>query len=140
MSTLLAENTPRSVRSRTVRVGEGQLHLARMGGHLRARRRSSGRQASREADASARQGESGRYARAMAPYHIRIFGDPVLKQRAAEVANVDGGLVRLAEDMIDTMRAGARHRVWPPRRSGCRSGCSSTSSKARSRPAPSSTR
>ena len=41
----------------------------------------------------------------MAPYNIRIFGDPVLKQRAVEVANVDGGLVRLAEDMIDTMRA-----------------------------------
>jgi peptide deformylase len=56
-------------------------------------------------EASARQGESGRYARGMAPYNIRIFGDPVLKQRAAEIANVDGGLVRLAEDMIDTMRA-----------------------------------
>jgi peptide deformylase len=41
----------------------------------------------------------------MAPYHIRLFGDPVLKQRASEVATVDGGLVRLAEDMIDTMRA-----------------------------------
>jgi peptide deformylase len=41
----------------------------------------------------------------MAPYNIRIFGDPVLKQRATEIANVDGGLVRLAEDMIDTMRA-----------------------------------
>ncbi len=86
------------------RVGQGQDHLARMGGHLRARvevvaARHGG------TDASARQGESGRYARAMAPYNIRIFGDPVLKQRAVEVANVDGGLVRLAEDMIDTMRA-----------------------------------
>jgi peptide deformylase len=41
----------------------------------------------------------------MAPYSIRVFGDPVLKQRAAEVTTIDGGLVRLSEDMIDTMRA-----------------------------------
>jgi peptide deformylase len=41
----------------------------------------------------------------MAPYSIRVFGDPVLKQRAAEITTVDGGLVRLAQDMIDTMRA-----------------------------------
>ena len=41
----------------------------------------------------------------MAPYSIRMFGDPVLKQRAAEVTTVDSGLVRLAQDMIDTMRA-----------------------------------
>jgi peptide deformylase len=41
----------------------------------------------------------------MAPYSIRMFGDPVLKQRAAEVTSVDSGLVRLAQDMIDTMRA-----------------------------------
>ena len=39
----------------------------------------------------------------MPPYSIRIFGDPVLKQRAAEVTNVDGALVRLAEDMVHTM-------------------------------------
>jgi len=30
-------------------------------------------------------------------------GDPVLKQRAAEITDVDGGLVRLAEDMVTTM-------------------------------------
>jgi peptide deformylase len=36
-------------------------------------------------------------------YPIRLFGDPVLRQRAAEVENVDGRLVRLAEDMIETM-------------------------------------
>jgi peptide deformylase len=40
----------------------------------------------------------------MPPYSIRLFGDPVLKQKAAEITNVDGGLVRLAEDMIITMR------------------------------------
>jgi peptide deformylase len=39
----------------------------------------------------------------MPPYSIRIFGDPVLKQRAAEITDVDGTLVRLAEDMIVTM-------------------------------------
>jgi len=38
-------------------------------------------------------------------YTIRVFGDPVLKQRAAEVTDVDGGLARLADDMVDTMRA-----------------------------------
>ena len=39
----------------------------------------------------------------MSPYTIRVFGDPVLKQRAAEVHDVDGALVRLAQDMITTM-------------------------------------
>jgi peptide deformylase len=39
----------------------------------------------------------------MAPYSIRVVGDPVLRQRAAEVANIDGRLVKLAEDMIITM-------------------------------------
>ena len=41
----------------------------------------------------------------MAPYTIRLFGDPVLKQRASEVENIDATLVRLAEDMITTMHA-----------------------------------
>lgn len=39
----------------------------------------------------------------MAIYPIRQFGDPVLRQRAREVENVDGSLVRLVEDMIETM-------------------------------------
>jgi peptide deformylase len=39
----------------------------------------------------------------VATYPIRLFGDPVLRQRATEVENVDGSLVRLAEDMIQTM-------------------------------------
>jgi peptide deformylase len=40
----------------------------------------------------------------MAQYTIRIFGDPVLKQRATEVANIDGTLVKLSEDMLTTLR------------------------------------
>jgi peptide deformylase len=39
----------------------------------------------------------------MAPYDIRVFGDPVLKQRAAEVTDLDGRLARLVEDMAVTM-------------------------------------
>jgi peptide deformylase len=38
-------------------------------------------------------------------YVIRVFGDPVLKQRAAEVHDIDDSLVRLAEDMVETMYA-----------------------------------
>lgn len=39
----------------------------------------------------------------MAPYRIRIFGDPVLKQRAREVDEIDGALAKLVDDMIQTM-------------------------------------
>ena len=39
----------------------------------------------------------------MAPYDIRIIGDPVLRRRAADVDNVDGTLVRIVEDMVETM-------------------------------------
>src|SRR4051794_7582559 len=39
----------------------------------------------------------------MSRYTIRTYGDPVLKQRASEISDVDGALVRLAEDMIVTM-------------------------------------
>ena len=39
----------------------------------------------------------------MAPYVIRVFGDPVLKQRASEITDIDGTLARLANDMITTM-------------------------------------
>jgi peptide deformylase len=41
----------------------------------------------------------------MAPYTIRVFGDPVLKQRATEIDDIDGALVRLADDMLETMYA-----------------------------------
>ena len=36
---------------------------------------------------------------------IRLFGDPVLRQRAAEVDDIDGTLARLADDMLVTMYA-----------------------------------
>jgi peptide deformylase len=36
---------------------------------------------------------------------IRIFGDPVLRQRAHEVEDFDGRLATLAGNMFDTMRA-----------------------------------
>ena len=39
----------------------------------------------------------------MAPYEIRVFGDPVLKQVAKEITNVDGALVKLVDDMLVTM-------------------------------------
>ena len=38
-----------------------------------------------------------------APYEIRLIGDPVLRKRASEVGDVNGALVQLAEDMLDTM-------------------------------------
>jgi peptide deformylase len=39
----------------------------------------------------------------MAPFDIRLVGDPVLKQRAHEVEDVDAALVKLVEDMVTTM-------------------------------------
>jgi peptide deformylase len=36
-------------------------------------------------------------------YAVRTIGDPVLKQVARPVEEVDGALVRVVEDMIDTM-------------------------------------
>lgn len=40
------------------------------------------------------------------PTHvIRLHGDPVLKQRTVEVTEIDGALVRLVNDMIETMHA-----------------------------------
>jgi peptide deformylase len=39
----------------------------------------------------------------VAAYQIRLFGDPVLTQRSAEVTDVDGTLVRLVDDMVETM-------------------------------------
>ena len=39
----------------------------------------------------------------MSVYPIRLFGDPVLRQRAREVEELDGNLAKLAEDMIATM-------------------------------------
>jgi len=39
----------------------------------------------------------------MAAYSIRVFGDPVLKQAAAPVSDIDGAIARLAEDMFATL-------------------------------------
>lgn len=36
-------------------------------------------------------------------YTIRLFGDPVLKQRAREITELDGELARLVHTMYDTM-------------------------------------
>jgi peptide deformylase len=41
----------------------------------------------------------------MSQYSIRTYGDPVLKQRATEVTDVDGKLAALVEGMIETMYA-----------------------------------
>ncbi|MHB1487976.1 MAG: peptide deformylase [Acidimicrobiales bacterium] len=41
----------------------------------------------------------------MATYDIRVFGDPVLKQKAADIDKVDDNLVRLSRDMCETMYA-----------------------------------
>lgn len=38
-----------------------------------------------------------------APYNIRVVGDPVLRAAAAEITDIDGKLVKLAGDMLDTM-------------------------------------
>ena len=39
----------------------------------------------------------------MSLFPIRVFGDPVLRQRCAEVTGFDGSLRRLSADMIETM-------------------------------------
>ena len=36
-------------------------------------------------------------------YVIRTYGDPVLRQRAPEVEDIDGRIAQLAQDMIETM-------------------------------------
>jgi peptide deformylase len=41
----------------------------------------------------------------MAAHEIRVFGDPVLKTKAAPITNVDGSLVRLAGEMVEIMYA-----------------------------------
>ena len=41
----------------------------------------------------------------MATFPIRTFGDPVLRQRALEVEDIDAKIVRLSEEMIETMYA-----------------------------------
>ena len=40
---------------------------------------------------------------AVTAYSIRLYGDPVLRQRAPEVTEIDGRLKLLADDMVATM-------------------------------------
>jgi peptide deformylase len=54
---------------------------------------------------AARHRREGQYLGTMARYTVRLFGDPVLKQRAPDITEIDGALVQLTEDMVDTMRA-----------------------------------
>jgi len=39
----------------------------------------------------------------MSTYPVRVFGDPVLKQKAKDVTEIDGQLARFVETMVDTM-------------------------------------
>ena len=39
----------------------------------------------------------------MAPYDIRVYGDPVLRRPTGPVDDIDARLVRLSEDMVATM-------------------------------------
>ena len=41
--------------------------------------------------------------RLVAPFEIRTFGDPVLRQRATEITTLDESLAQLAADMLVTM-------------------------------------
>jgi peptide deformylase len=41
----------------------------------------------------------------MAPYSVRVYGDPVLRQRAHDVEDIDEPLRRLVDDMVETMYA-----------------------------------
>ncbi len=41
----------------------------------------------------------------MAVHAIRVLGDPVLRQKAKRVPQIDASIHRLIEDMIDSMRA-----------------------------------
>lgn len=39
------------------------------------------------------------------PYQIRVFGDPVLRNVAEDVTDIDGKLVKLTDEMLETMYA-----------------------------------
>lgn len=41
----------------------------------------------------------------MPAFTIRTYGDPVLRQRAVEVTDIDGSIVALVDNMIETMYA-----------------------------------
>jgi peptide deformylase len=39
----------------------------------------------------------------VAIFPIRVFGDPVLRQRSAEIEEIDGKVARLSEEMVETL-------------------------------------
>ncbi len=39
------------------------------------------------------------------PYEVRLFGDPVLRSRAAEIVDIDGRVAAMAHQMLPAMRA-----------------------------------
>ena len=41
----------------------------------------------------------------MAIFPVRLFGDPVLRERACEVPKIDGSIRKLMQDMVETMQA-----------------------------------
>ena len=92
-STPLVEKTPRSVVSESSRSGNDRATALR---------------SDAAAGWRAKYWEEGpvtvrRYPWVVAPHAIRIIGDPVLKQKAAEVTKVDGAFARLVDDMFVTM-------------------------------------
>ena len=46
-----------------------------------------------------------RYHDAVAGYTIRMYGDPILRQRTTDVTEIDGALKQLVDDMIEAMYA-----------------------------------
>jgi peptide deformylase len=38
-------------------------------------------------------------------FPIRVYGDPVLRQATEEIQDIDGGVAKLAQDMLETMYA-----------------------------------
>jgi peptide deformylase len=50
----------------------------------------------------------------MAAFAIRTYGDPVLRQRASDVDEIDANVRRLVDDMIDTMYDAAGLAVAAP--------------------------
>jgi len=49
--------------------------------------------------------EPRRYHEGVPGFTIRLFGDPVLRQRTDDVTDIDGALKQLADDMLETMYA-----------------------------------
>ena len=89
---------PRSVRSSSVMSGKVRVTV-------RGREATPGWLALALAHERERYATSGLYTGWLAPcYSIRLFGDPVLWERASEITDVDGAVKRLADDMLDTLR------------------------------------